>query len=644
MKKTIPLILSLMTLFQPGCISDGEQSIAKETHFIPFPQLFWEADSRAFTDVGAPVEYDIQIARDASFRDVVDEDRVAIARYVPDSPLPVGSYFWRVRPVVSGEIPGPWSPVLGLEIVPADEIITVAFDPQSENHQPVIEKAISKAIELNQQGLRVEVRFEAGTYRVGGTRNMFSIDGANQLIINGDGARIHLLQYNMGAGRIMNSRDVLVRGFVIDYPEERTFLQARVLEINRRENYMVVEVDEGSDTYSAEYAIRGLSHFSLLDPTIDGRLKTGAANFFPIAGPAEQVEEGRFHIPIGRTAGIQAGDRLVHFVRRSGQSLFYAGDSERLTYYRITNHSTGGGHYVGVSTSQVSIIHCHSDILGDRWFAGNADGVHLRNNRIGPWIEGFRINAVGDDGVALYSRPVRASQTWPDGQRNALIITREFFDLEPGDQVSFFNPEEGRIFLETYVETVEPVGRDFRVTFKDDIPRELAFGTSLQDDDQIWNRSTSSGNFMIRNSSFTNVRRFGVVFRAKTGVVENNVFDGTSSSAVLFFNETQYPNGLYCSDIIIRNNTINDAAFDSQPLGVIVMEFRRRQTGHNAADQGPRRILIENNQITNSAATTIELGSVRDIVLRGNTLDGQPLNASNSNHADVRNSENIRWE
>jgi hypothetical protein len=363
-----------------------------------------------------------------------------------------------------------------------------------------------------------------------------------------------------------------------------------------------------------------------------------------MAGEAELIEDRRFRLPLKRLAGIEVGDRFVHFVRKGAKSLFYANGSQRLVYYQITNHRSGGGHYVGVSCSQIAVLHCRSDILGDRWYGGSADGLHIRGNRIGPWIESMSFNGIGDDGVALYSRPVRASQTWPNGQRNALIITPAFFDLEPGDNVSFFNPAEGRIFLETHVKEVEPVGKNYRVVFEDDIPREMAYGKSLQDDDQIWNRSTSNGNFMIRNSRFTNIRRFGVVFRAAAGVVEDCVFDGTSSSAILFFNETQYPNGLYCSDVIIRNNTINDCAFDSQPLGAIVFDFRRRATGALAVDHGPRRILIENNHITNTTATPLELGSARDIVLRGNTVDGKSLDPKQPGHTHIRNSENVRWE
>ena len=635
------IFLCAAALMQLGCQTQSSESLVAEQHLIPFPQLFWDAHPQAFRDPAAPVEYEIQIAKDAGFNQVADEDTVALARYVPDRPLPAGRYFWRVRAVPAGMPPEAWSEVRSFEIRPPDEVIMVECDPDAENHQPAVQAAVDQAVTLNQQGRSVEVRFAPGTYRVRNARQFFSIEGATNLILNGEGAVVHLMEYDMGAGRIMNSRNVLVRGFTIDYPEQKTFLQARVLEVDAVGKKITVEFDPASDTYDEPYVMKGFYVFSLLDPEINGRLKTGAANFYRALEAVEKVGERCFRVPVARsTAGIEAGDRLIHFVRRGGQSLFYAENSENLTYYQVTNHATGGGHYVGVSCSQIAVLHCRSDIYGDRWFGANADGVHIRGNRIGPWVEGTTFNAIGDDGVALYSRPVRASKSWPDGQRNALIITREFFDLKPGDEVSFFNPTEGRIFLETRVKEVAPAGKDFRVVFEDDIPREMAYGKSLQDDDQIWNRSTSCGNFMIRNSRFTNIRRFGTVFRADKGVVENCVYEGTSSSAIVFFNETQYPNGLYCSDIIIRNNTMHDCAFDTQPLGVMVFEFRRRASGQLAADHGPRRILIENNRISGCSAISLQAGSARDLILGGNAVDGAAMGPE---HAKLQQVDGVQW-
>ena len=81
---------------------------------------------------------------------------------------------------------------------------------------------------------------------------------------------------------------------------------------------------------------------------------------------------------------------------------------------------------------------------------------------------------------------------------------------------------------------------------------DLVIDGELQYVDQLWNRSLSCGDFVIRNSRFCGIRRYGNVFRAATGVIENNIYESCSSAAIAFVNETQYPNGLYCSDITIR--------------------------------------------------------------------------------------------
>jgi len=186
---------------------------------------------------------------------VADEDTVALARYVPDRPLPTGRYFWRVRAVPAGNPPEAWSEVRSFEIRPPDEVIMVECDPDAENHQPAVQAAADRAVALNQQGRSVEIRFAPGVYRVRNTRQFFSIDGATNLVLNGEGAVVHLMDYDMGCGRIVNSRNVLVRGFTIDYPEQQTFLPARVLEVDAAAKKITVEIDPASDTYDEHTSV-----------------------------------------------------------------------------------------------------------------------------------------------------------------------------------------------------------------------------------------------------------------------------------------------------------------------------------------------------------------------------------------------------
>jgi hypothetical protein len=164
----------------------------------------------------------------------------------------------------------------------------------------------------------------------------------------------------------------------------------------------------------------------------------------------------------------------------------------------------------------------------------------------------------------------------PDGAKNHLVVKADIhFSAEPGDEVTFFRPQTGTILVETQVKSVARVEGGWDVEFADSLPADLSIEGSLVTSDQIWNRSKSCGDFVVRHNRLERIRRFGVVFRAKTGVIEENHFQGTSASAIIFLNETQYPNGLYPSNIIIRNNVIQDCAFDAMPTAALTMLFKR---------------------------------------------------------------------
>lgn len=91
----------------------------------PFPGFSWTEHPKAFSEVGEPVEYEIQIATDADFETLVDEDRVALNRYVHDAPFPPGQYHWRVRAIPYGEDPTNWSAPQDFTIRDADLVVTV---------------------------------------------------------------------------------------------------------------------------------------------------------------------------------------------------------------------------------------------------------------------------------------------------------------------------------------------------------------------------------------------------------------------------------------------------------------------------------------------------------------------------------------
>lgn len=628
-----PLVSALAALPEAPAL----QTPAPESRsFLPFPHFTWTADSQAFQSVADPVRYDIQIAADRAFQSVLDEDTVCLNRYIHDRPLPPGTYFWRVRTGRSGGARSSWSAPAGFAVTPCDKDLQVAYDAAAPDHFAAVDVALARARELGASGASVRVVFPKGTYRFDAVgKPLLNLENMRNLILDGTGATILPARYQSGLSKGTHARNVVLMGFAVDYRNERTFLQGRVVRVDEKGQRIQVRLEPGEPDYDTPYVKRGLAFLSLLDPAVNGRLKTDSANAFFFSKIAKEPD-GTWFLTLRTHHGgtfFKPGDRFVHFIRERGAALNAFASSYNITCYNMTSYASSSLHYVGIEGSELNVLHCQWKIADGRWFSGNADGVHCRGYAVGPWVEGCDIQAIGDDGIALYARPCCIAQAQPDGQKNACLCKPDFFNLEAGDEVSFFEPVEGRILQECKVSSVakEP-GGNFRVAFDQELPVPLSvFGDqpvkpTLGDGDfqrrtQIWNRSKSCGDFVVRHNTIHNIRRYGTVFRARRGVVEDNAYTAASSSGVLFVNEPSYPNGLYCSDILVRSNTFADCAFEPAPRGPVSLFFvGLGKGGQLAADLGPRRILIESNVFAECRAPEVVLGSARDVVLRGNRV------------------------
>ncbi len=619
--------------------------------FLPFPHFTWTEDTHAFQSVATPVLYDIQISKSRDFRNMVDEDTVYLNRYMHDRPLQAGEYFWRVRAGQSDGKRGNWSVTAAFTVTPCDKEVRVAYDPTASNHSAAVDAALAHARELGTSGASVRVVFPKGTYRFDDAgKPLLKLENMRNLVIDGCGSTVLPTRHRSGLARGTHVKNVVLMGFSVDYQNEKTFLQGRVVSVDTIGQRILVRLEPGEPGYDTPYVKKGLSFLSLLDPKVDGHLKTDAANAFFFQKITKE-NDGTWFLTLRSHHGgtfFTPGDRFVHFIREQGAVLNAFASSHNITCYDITSYAASSLHYVGIEGSILNILHCQWKIADGRWFSGNADGVHCRGYALGPWVEGCDIHAIGDDGIALYARPCCVAQSQPDAQKNACVCKPDFFNLEVGDEVAFFNPLEGRILRECKVTSVLKLDDgNYRVAFDQDLPDQLSvFGSQpvtatigngdFQHRTQIWNRSKSCGDFVIRHNTIRNIRRYGTVFRARRGVVENNTYTAASSSGVLFVNEPSYPNGLYCSDILIRNNTFSDCAFERSPQGPVALSFLRAGHGHPlAADIGPRRILIENNVFTDCSVPEVVLESARDIVLRGNSVTrkgkAEPLNVTETN-------------
>jgi hypothetical protein len=612
-----------------------DQPVPESRSANPFPGFSWSAHPDASKEVGEPVEYQIQIASGAGFTTLIDEDRVALNRYVCDKPFNPGNYQWRVRAIPYRGEPTNWTAPSSFIIREPEVVLMV---DTAKDVVEAVREAVAKARAAAGRSVRIVV--PPGDYKINESFKgpLFEVSGLSNTVIDGAGVRLRFSNRKQGLIKAKDSANIAIMGFDTSFAKGSLRVQGRVKAVDTPNRTVTVAIEPGYPGFDASDNPKH-DIFYLLEPGTEGRLKTGAPNFFRADGAFKREAEGLWSFTISRDTGFcQVGDRFGFNFRAGSSHLVDFSQSRSMTAYRLTHAGWGGMQFVSIEGSDFRILHCKTRFAEGDWMTGNADGVHIRGHVLGPWIEGVRIQAIGDDSIALYARPAWMKSVDSGGNPRVALCRSEFFNLETGDEISFFQPLKGEILLETRVEHVARSENGFKVTFADPLPRDLRFEGPVQQATQIWNRSKSCGDFMVRKCEFINIRRYGTVFRSKRGVVEENAYRGISARAIVFTNETEWPNGLYSSEIIVRNNTIIDSCFDN-PNGPAAISFLFNGYRRGAGSIGPRNLLIEGNWIESCPSPEITLKWVHNAVVRGNTA--RIGNSPRPARVDSRQSERI---
>jgi len=611
----LAVLLFVFLLVDRSSASEGNVTpAAGSATASPFPGFRWAAHPAAFRDVANPVEYDIRISRKTSEGlVVVDEDRVPLNRYVADMPLSPGTYQWMVRTQERG-VTTAWSEAIVFTIHESERVLAV---DASRGLVDGFKEALARADA--EKGKSVRIVIPPGEYGIASTFQgyLFDVSGRENIVIDGTGVRIRFSSRKQGLLLAKDARGIAAVGFHCLFARGALRVQGKVRAIDHTARRITLSVEEGFPGFDASDNQKQ-DILYLLEPGKTGRLKTAAPSFLRAQGPITRGADGTWSFPCGRDLDFcRVGDRYGFNFRSGSLHLVDASEAHGVTLFGLRTNGWGGMQYVSMGGGDLRILHCKAQLVDGDWMTGNADGVHVRGHDIGPWMEGSEINAIGDDAVALYARPATMKAQVPGPDRNTVVCRAEFFNLEPGDDVSFFQPTQGRILSETNVQTVTPEKGGYRVRFADPLPDGIRYEGPLQQVTQIWNRSKSCGDFMVRSCRFTNIRRYGTVFRSKRGVVENNEYAGISSRAVSFRNEAEWPNGLYASEIIVRGNAIRDTGFDNPGMQPAVAFLF---SGYKCAASGigPRKILIENNTFESGSRPEMQFTSTRDVMIRNN--------------------------
>jgi hypothetical protein len=411
----------------------------------------------------------------------------------------------------------------------------------------------------------IEVKFETGIYDVAGVdgeTHTFFINGANNIIINGNNAEIMLHNPTVGFMRTSNSQNIIIKDFIIDY-DELPFTQGTIVQVNPGQNNFYLEIDDGFPMMNRPHIRNAPERWGMLKNT-DGSLKEGAPNLISAADDAFQfIRTNTFRYRLSNPDDlnyINVGDKFVFIARYNGKTTFSTNNSKQVTYLRNTSYTSVAGSYNGNNNREWNVINCKLLLKPNsgRLHTANADGFHISSGIIGPWIQGCVFEAYSDDAMNLkHTRREILSAEAP----NQIKLK---FDVVVGDTLRFYNPRDGINLGTANVTAVQNLGNnEFSATLSKPINITTISGNDHQSDDTCYIENRSSESFILRDNIFRNARRYGLLIQGNYGLVENNLFENLSTGGIKVRNASGWGEGFAAKHIKIDGNTFRNCGFDT---------------------------------------------------------------------------------
>jgi hypothetical protein len=393
------------------------------------------------------------------------------------------------------------------------------------------------------------------------------IRDTNGLTIEAEGVEFIVRSPITGFMRMVNSANITLRGFTIDY-DPLPFTLGKVVENLPAEDAFIIEPLPGypEPDHWQFSAASGWGYFLDPDPSTPGKLAANLPNVV-FERAMIRLPDGRFRIEFNQGTGrrlrsMQPGTLFTRIVKIN--QLFIADACSHLRFENITSYASPSGHYVGNNSEHVTIINCRALVREGRMKGGNADGIHFQNTR-GPFIvRDSIIDGISDDGLNLYQKPHfvidrRGEREFRISARAATFLGRPGAGaFRVGDRLHAFNDYTGEC-------------HGFGVIAEMD--RATGWSTMVADwdfptDPETWKQiglynDRFASDVEITGNTFINSRRFGVYLKSHRAVVRQNQFINLSASGIVAMNDTGHGEGGFSHDVRIENNLIQNCGFSA---------------------------------------------------------------------------------
>ena len=507
--------------------------------------------------------------------------------------------------------------------------------------------AVVDAIEaLKAIGSGGTLEFSAGkTYKLGlRSDSTFQIDlqEMTNVTVNGNGAMLLNTPWRASI-RMQHCDGVTVRGFYIEQ-DPLGYTQGIITNVSLGGGYFDMAIMDGYDLLPQ--GVTTWDWGSVIDPDLR-RIRWDMRDHFRVTSYTDLGGGSyRGYVQSGYTNdlnNVRIGDIYFQpFIYNGYASNIHITNSKDCLLENVTLYSgrSSMSSRVDLNTGRITIRGFRVMVRpGSERFVSNwRDGVHCKDNRIGPIIEDCYFEALLDDSINMSQNTVMASEIISDTTFRMTKVegpvhwTEDSSSMHVGDRIMVFYPPTGAYIGPIHVASVDPVNREI-ITFETPVANVVT-GTVVAGNTSathFYNLDQCNAGYMIRNNVFKPQRRHAILARSIDGTISGNRIEGVGGNGIVMENEYGGPffAGPFPKNVIVSNNIITSTHL--APIKV------NAKSGANNT-QLARDIDITGNIITALDAPAIELNNVQDVAVWNDNefyaIDGsvmsEPLQIANS--------------
>ncbi|MCM3749902.1 right-handed parallel beta-helix repeat-containing protein [Paenibacillus pasadenensis] len=489
----------------------------------------------------------------------------------------------------------------------------------------------------------------AGTYRIGpkaGTSSILNIENANNLEIDATGVTVIGTKLTRGVS-IWGSSNIKLTGLTLNY-DPLPFTQGKIKAVAADKSYVDIKLDAG-------YPSQLYTRLSIYSPATRFQ-KKGINHLW--GTQASWNSDGSIRISLSGVGNNVAVNDLVTLAGGPESGGIPHGivveNSKGIVMNNVTVHTAPGFGFLEASSEGGTILNGFKLIPGPAPSGATEqplltavwDGIQFKTSKKGPTVENSVIQNAGDDSFSIQSGDYGVVKV--TGSDIVIVLRDESQAPRVGDRLKRFNNS-----TEATVVTVQKVPRasagiaasilqkidsaaDWTLWrfpgdnyYKIKLNRSSPFAV----ESFIFSPDRMGNGFTFRNNTVYSPGR-GMLLKAGSGLIENNVFRGGDKAIVVSPEGMSDSHAGAGSNLTIRNNQFIGTGYHhympwSDQAGAVGFA-----SGNITSVKAFDNIRIEGNTFDSVNGLNLNLTNVSNAVVTGNKFLRTHLDTPNNNGAD----------